>query len=242
MSGSHTNAASVTWAASPPVGSLHAIWRSSSSTSGQLATIIARTRGSTPRPGLVCIPMTSVQSLLWISDALGLLPGGDHPLGTGEEFAAGTGEADAVGLAIEERHVELSFQRPDLLGQSRLAHVQPLGGAREAQLARDRREVAEVAHVDVHSHRLYQWVLDGRPRCQAPWVRITCEPSSTTPLRRTACASGRPPTPRRSPAQVLVRVQATSLNFGEVAFLADHVAARRRRRLGRRRHRDRGGA
>ena len=56
--------------ASPAVRSLQGACRSSSSTAGQLPTISARTLGSSPRPGLVCMPSTSVQSLARARDPL----------------------------------------------------------------------------------------------------------------------------------------------------------------------------
>ena len=69
-SGNQTKAASVARSASPAVRSAHATWRSSSTASGQAATSLARTSGSTRRPGLVCIPSTSVESLARASAAL----------------------------------------------------------------------------------------------------------------------------------------------------------------------------
>ena len=84
----------------------------------------------------------------------------------GDELYSCSGELDATRPAFEQFDPELPFQRANLLGQHRLADVEVFGRAREAQLLGDGEKVPELAHVHVHSHRLYQRVLDRRPRCE----------------------------------------------------------------------------
>jgi hypothetical protein len=73
----------------------------------------------------------------------GLVEVGEQPAGLGQERGARGGEPDAAAGAVEQRCADLLLEEGDLLAERRLGHVQALGGAREAQLLRDRHEVSE---------------------------------------------------------------------------------------------------
>ncbi len=64
---------------------------------------------------------------------------------------AGLGEVDAAGGAVEQLDAELGFQLADLLGERRLGHVEPLGGATEVTLLGHRHEVPKVAQIHMWS-------------------------------------------------------------------------------------------
>ena len=70
---------------------------------------------------------------------------------------AGRGQVDAAGGADEELDAELGLEAPDLLGERRLGHVQPLGGATEVPLLGDRHEVAQVTQ-EIHISTRLKWV------------------------------------------------------------------------------------
>ena len=73
-----------------------------------------------------------------------------------EQDAAGLRQLDAARLAAEELHVELPLDRLDLLAQGWLLHAEPLGGAGDVPLLRDRDEVPELPQV--HHHIRSVWV------------------------------------------------------------------------------------
>ena len=70
---------------------------------------------------------------------------GQDRLGIGQEGTAGIGQADAARMAQQQRRADLALQRPDLLAERRLLHVQLLGRARDMAFVRDGDEVAEVS-------------------------------------------------------------------------------------------------
>ncbi len=140
--------------ASPAVRSLHATWRSSSSTAGQLATIIARTLGSSPRPGLVCMPITSVQSLACESERFA--PSHVSSI----RSANGTSSAPARVSRTSPRSRSNSGT-PSCRSSARICLeragwlMYSVSAARVKCSSRgDREEVPDVAEVHVHSQRL----------------------------------------------------------------------------------------
>jgi hypothetical protein len=77
--------------------------------------------------------------------------GQDGP-GPGQEAFPGRGELHLAGGAVEQHHPHLRFQRPDLLGQRGLSHLQPLRGPAEVCLLGHGHEVLDPA--ELHRRRL----------------------------------------------------------------------------------------
>jgi hypothetical protein len=76
------------------------------------------------------------------------LVGGRQERGsTVEQERARLGELDVVRGALEQLDAQLGLQLPDLPAQRGLGDVQPLCGAREVAVLRDRDEVAETPQV-----------------------------------------------------------------------------------------------
>src|SRR5262245_34605350 len=95
-----------------------------------------------------------------------LVPGLEQSPRLREQQRTGRRQGDPARVAPQQRHTQGSLELAELLAQRRLRDVQPLGGAREAQLLGDGYEVAKIAQVHVHSQQLYQHVLAvaGGPR------------------------------------------------------------------------------
>jgi hypothetical protein len=67
----------------------------------------------------------------------GRLLGGKHVLGRFEQSLAGRREAHRARRALEERGVELCFERSDRPTQRRLGHAEAFGGATEMEFFGD---------------------------------------------------------------------------------------------------------
>jgi hypothetical protein len=76
------------------------------------------------------------------------LVGGRQQRGSAlEQQRTRLGELDVVRGALEQFDTQLGLEQPDLAAQRGLGDVQPLGGAREVAVLRDRDEVAETPQV-----------------------------------------------------------------------------------------------
>lgn len=73
-------------------------------------------------------------------------------VGVVERDATGLGEHQLLAATLEECVAELLLELPNLHGDRRLRHVQPLCRAGQVGLMRDRPEVVEVVEVE-HAHR-----------------------------------------------------------------------------------------
>ncbi len=71
----------------------------------------------------------------------------ENPARAQGEAGARLGQPAGAGPAFDEHDAELALERSDLLGESRLRDVQPLGRRREAHRVGDREEIAEVAEL-----------------------------------------------------------------------------------------------
>ena len=85
---------------------------------------------------------------MWAMRTASVSGAAPHPLGDRqqltrvvEEPLAAHGEGDMPAVAHEQRAAELALELADLLGERRLADVEPRGGAAEVQLVGDRDEV-----------------------------------------------------------------------------------------------------
>ena len=64
-----------------------------------------------------------------------------------QEHRAGGGQGDTLRSAVEQVRTQFAFQDLDLLGQSRLGDVQPLGRPPEMQFLRHHREVLQAPQI-----------------------------------------------------------------------------------------------
>ena len=72
----------------------------------------------------------------------------------GEKRLARLGQLDPARLAPEQLHVELGFERADLLAERRLLDAEPLGRAGDVTLLGDGDEIAEVAQFHSHTYNV----------------------------------------------------------------------------------------
>ena len=67
--------------------------------------------------------------------------------GDGEQAPAGLGDRDRPRRPLEQRHPEIALEAGDLMADGRLGHVQPFGGAGEAEVPADRHECGELSQL-----------------------------------------------------------------------------------------------
>ena len=99
-------------------------------------------RADAQRPGLTGAERRDVR-------ARGVEPRDDR-LGVAQKELAGLGQRDGARAAgpLDERLADDLLERRDLLADGRLRVAEPLGGAAERSLARNRAERGEVAQLD----------------------------------------------------------------------------------------------
>lgn len=85
----------------------------------------------------------------------GFAPRREQMLGLWQEYRAGMAEGHPSRIAGQQRHAQSALKLPDLLAQRRLGDVESLRRSREAELLRNRYEVAEVTQMNIHNQRLY---------------------------------------------------------------------------------------
>jgi hypothetical protein len=108
-----------------------------------------------------------------VSDGDRVLGRAQDVVGLREERRARRRQRDAPPVAHQELDSHVVLERPDLLAERRLGHVQALGGSTEVQLLGDRDEVTEVAklHTRDDTPRISQprlLILDTRAVCPYP--------------------------------------------------------------------------
>ena len=99
---------------------------------------------------IVDMPIRSVPSTPWparVALANASVDGVQRGGAVGEQAPAGVGQLDVPRRAHEQLGAELGLELPDRLAQRRGGHVQPVGGAAEAQLLGDGHEVAQMAQL-----------------------------------------------------------------------------------------------
>jgi len=74
--------------------------------------------------------------------------------GNFEVDATRVGQFDAARLATKQLHIELAFQRFNLLAERRLLHAQSFSGARNVSFLGDRNEVPKVPQFHCHIHSI----------------------------------------------------------------------------------------
>lgn len=93
----------------------------------------------------------------------GLVDVGEDRARPFEVGPAGVGEVDAAGGAVEQLDAQLGLQLADLLGERRLGHVEPLGGATEVAFLGHRHEVSQMTQIHMSS------ILIGMDMCTSEY-------------------------------------------------------------------------